>query len=289
MDRLMVRSRVILMESYNLIVMKRVLIVLLIQSSIAVGQDPDRDYRGFVLEFCTSIIEKEKINLSDAGYYFGPFSGELEFELLYQECLEDKSVDECKRSIDVAVQRPESYYSPIYFELRHQLFDILYSKETSDVISEINICDEGYKTRVIAEVLTYSGKWVFFQLNKYSDEPIYITDIFLGNGESAYNKILPENPDYLRMLGVINDPDGYTNLREGMGSDFKIVKKVLKNEVFYYTPNIKSNWWYVTSLEDCSIGYIHKSRISSILDVTPDDQLAEKIKEITSTSRVRCN
>lgn len=58
----------------------------------------------------------------------------------------------------------------------------------------------------------------------------------------------------------IDDPDGYTHIREGKGSNFKIVGTVQSGQVFQYEQDCYSDWWPV--LYEGTSGYMHKSRIS---------------------------
>jgi|TARA_R100000027_G_C2222090_1_gene86414 hypothetical protein len=46
-------------------------------------------------------------------------------------------------------------------------------------------------------------------------------------------------------VGQINDPDGYTNIREGKDSNSKIIAKFVNEERFLYFPNTDDNWWKV--------------------------------------------
>jgi hypothetical protein len=74
-----------------------------------------------------------------------------------------------------------------------------------------------------------------------------------------------------KKIGVINDPDGYTNLRAGKGVSFKIIDKILENEIFYNEDDSNENWLPVT-ITRCACdesddysneieGYVHRSRI----------------------------
>lgn len=69
-------------------------------------------------------------------------------------------------------------------------------------------------------------------------------------------------------LGVINDPDGYTNVRSGKGSQKPIIGKIYEEEVFLFASQQKpsGNWWPVicNCKEGYLEGYMHKSRIISI-------------------------
>jgi len=65
-------------------------------------------------------------------------------------------------------------------------------------------------------------------------------------------------------IGIINDPDGYTNVRDGKGTTYEVIGEVKEGEQFRYFADLESNWWaietilyYGTPLK----GFIHKSRI----------------------------
>ena len=60
-------------------------------------------------------------------------------------------------------------------------------------------------------------------------------------------------------LGMINDPDGYTNMRSGPGAKNSIVTRVDAGDVILTRPQ-SGEWWKV-SLMDRTEGYMHKSRI----------------------------
>ena len=69
-------------------------------------------------------------------------------------------------------------------------------------------------------------------------------------------------------FGIINDPDGYTNVRSGKGSQNSIIGKIYHGEVFWLSSkeDRKDNWWYIVC--DCREGflegYMHKSRIIAL-------------------------
>ena len=60
-------------------------------------------------------------------------------------------------------------------------------------------------------------------------------------------------------LYYISDPDGYTNVREGKSTSFKILGTVKSGEKIEVL-DTTGNWWQVMT-KDNEIGYIHKSRI----------------------------
>ncbi|MDW3209690.1 MAG: hypothetical protein R8N23_07480 [Reichenbachiella sp.] len=74
--------------------------------------------------------------------------------------------------------------------------------------------------------------------------------------------------------GIINDPDGYTNIRSGKGSGFEVIDKLLTNELFFYVDSIGENWLAI-KITKCNCdtpyniynqitGFVHRSRIQEL-------------------------
>jgi hypothetical protein len=78
-------------------------------------------------------------------------------------------------------------------------------------------------------------------------------------------------------LARINDPDGYTNVRSGKGTDFEIVAQFKDGEYFHCEPST-DDWWLVQIFSD-QYGYIHRSRITLISSLSDK----EKYQLIDST------
>jgi hypothetical protein len=62
------------------------------------------------------------------------------------------------------------------------------------------------------------------------------------------------------LRAVIDDPDGYTNVRRLKSASSEIVTKVFEGEVFY-TYEQEGNWWEIKT-KDGKIGYMYKDRIN---------------------------
>ncbi|MCP5395453.1 MAG: SH3 domain-containing protein [Sphingomonadaceae bacterium] len=69
-------------------------------------------------------------------------------------------------------------------------------------------------------------------------------------------------PDYFNNYAMINDPDGYTNVRAGKGSSTKVIGRINAGEKFLTYPQ-DGEWWEVV-MPDGRRGYMHRSRISML-------------------------
>lgn len=65
--------------------------------------------------------------------------------------------------------------------------------------------------------------------------------------------------DSAERQGVINDPDGYTNIRKSNNSKSEIIGKVMEGEVFTYWET-NDNWYVVQTAKGIK-GFIYKNRI----------------------------
>lgn len=68
--------------------------------------------------------------------------------------------------------------------------------------------------------------------------------------------------EFFRLAAVIDDPDGFTNLRSQKSASSEVVARVNQGEQFYtYTQD--GNWWQVMT-SDGKVGYMHVSRIKIV-------------------------
>lgn len=77
-------------------------------------------------------------------------------------------------------------------------------------------------------------------------------------------------------LARVIDKDGFTNVRAGQGLSFDIVDKVTIDDFFYCETDVNSEWVKVKLLKwssgDQITGYIHKSRIQIIEELSSEEQ-----------------
>jgi uncharacterized protein YgiM (DUF1202 family) len=70
--------------------------------------------------------------------------------------------------------------------------------------------------------------------------------------------------DVFSLTAIINDPDGYTNVRREKSAASDIVTKVKEGEKFY-TYKQSGDWWQIKT-RDGKVGYMHVSRIKIVND-----------------------
>ncbi len=63
------------------------------------------------------------------------------------------------------------------------------------------------------------------------------------------------------LRGVIQDPDGYTNVRAAARSDSTVVDKVVLGEVFEFDAASEGARWMRVKLKNGKSGYVHASRV----------------------------
>ena len=90
-------------------------------------------------------------------------------------------------------------------------------------------------------------------------------------------------------LAIINDPDGFTNVRSGQGKEFSVIDTINKDEFFYCDPKIQDEWIKITAMKwkdsEQVEGYIHRSRIQFVENLDYKKQ-KELIVQILNKQRV---
>ncbi|MET4084228.1 hypothetical protein ABIB40_004202 [Pedobacter sp. UYP30] len=90
-------------------------------------------------------------------------------------------------------------------------------------------------------------------------------------------------------LAIINDPDGFTNVRSGQGNEFPVIEKINKGDFFYCDLSANNEWIKIVAMkwkDGIQVeGYIHRSRIQLVEKL---DNLKQKelIKQILTEQRV---
>lgn len=170
-------------------------------------------------------------------------------------------------------------YTP-YPEIEYRIWD------TKDILTQGYSLSEIEKVVKKAKVFT-DGEWLDSIIEiSFPNKNI----VYLEYTELTLNRIwLPDGTDaftptwHFYRPGIINDSDGYVNIREKPSVNSKIVGRINKDELFYFIPVSRADWYQICWEEgDLPVGYIHKSRITTY------DDFPKKIKEKVKTLRSGC-
>ena len=101
----------------------------------------------------------------------------------------------------------------------------------------------------------------------------------IQTGGKSTSPTLGNGSETVHQAAIINDPDGYTNVRAGADGKAKIVAKIVDGERFFFDEVPGSKWVkvYRTATADAEcIGYMHSSRVmpvgGGIAAMTEDDE-----------------
>lgn len=109
-------------------------------------------------------------------------------------------------------------------------------------------------------VLDLGDKALYFMVTTEPPRSFRYSDINCAYDSNGRNLLIKE--DYMKFPAVINDPDGFTYVRERPSTKSKVKTKIRRNQIFLYTPIWGSGWCRAYS-DDGSlfIGYIYRKRI----------------------------
>lgn len=230
-----------------------------------------------VKTFYKHLLNDKTVSLKETFRMFSPHILEEEAFLFENICEKDPNHTICKeRGINSTGDSwDENSPSMFFMELKKypSQFTQGYESKLDSILTHCTTVYEEGNRDLSIDVHFPNQKTIYFRLNPYLDEPLYITDIYFEDGacysvlfdiyRSKTEKRRGKMDNYFWRHAVINDPDGFVNVRSGKGADTPIVEKITKNEVFKYSPNFYSPWWRVIAKKGKKSveGYVHKSRI----------------------------
>lgn len=103
--------------------------------------------------------------------------------------------------------------------------------------------------------------------------PILVLTFFIGLNSFAQSTTSEEE-------AYINDPDGYTNVRNGKSGSANIITTIRTGELFTFRSSDESSWWNITK-KDGTTGFVHNSRIVSVS--TKTKEISKLINDIENT------
>ncbi len=231
--------------------MKIFLIIIFLVSSYLNGQSQPEiaDYKKLVKSFYqffyNNALNKNDFEISDIN---------KDFNFIINSCKYKKYKDDTLNIINYAKMKSDTSLFYVY----NQITQKLSIDELDKIVDEGEIYIDDDPFNISLDIKFPNNKIIHFIIYM-ADEPARLLDINLNNGNSVSTEI----PLKLLRVGVINDPDGFTYVREKPNINSKIITKFLTNEIFMYTPIGDSEWWPVTITNSPFkyIGYIHKSKI----------------------------
>ncbi|WP_299886273.1 hypothetical protein [uncultured Lacinutrix sp.] len=112
----------------------------------------------------------------------------------------------------------------------------------------------------------------------------YLYTEYIGNQLSIFKIKKNITPVFIQNndteIGLIDDKDGYTNIREQQNSSSKIISIIKENEYFFYNKSTNSNWFLVKDLHG-NVGFVYKNRIKKM---NSDKLYSLSINKIISTN-----
>jgi hypothetical protein len=227
------------------------------------------EYVKVVKDFYNGIYSSQKVSVKETMNFFnGEWVAEMEEYLFFEDCEKNKKRNDCDELFQQLYYRGSQPPPSLFFaKIKEQKAELTQGLKTLQIAHLLDSCsvliDDNCPDCILLFLPFPNGGFIYFSMNKYVDEPITINNIYLKDGSSFYNKIYSEQKGYLKRFGIVNDPDGYTNIRKGPGTDNPITGLIKTGESFYYIPNANTKWWLVQKIDTPSVaGYVYYDRIA---------------------------
>lgn len=164
-------------------------------------------------------------------------------------------------------QQPDS--QPVYYQKKNNYNKILYAIIALLLailvifglffLHKNNQMEKDYQQKLMADSLTKDS---LVKVEKALQDSIDQAKSAPKQQQQTQPKAPTGKPQY---YGQVSDPDGYTNIRRGPGTNYPIVRRYNSGDYLYYTPQ-GNGWSLVYSGDKAStyMGYMHTSRIIKI-------------------------
>jgi len=146
---------------------------------------------------------------------------------------------------------------------------------------------ENSHTNILMRILQYKNRYGYVLLEDFisladfdiciADREVMFRTEYQGevNSQGRIDGLIWQKDNF----AIINDPDGYTNVRAAADGKAEIVAKIVDGERFFFDEVPGSNWVKVYRTADADaecIGYMHSSRVmpvgGGIAAMTDDDE-----------------
>jgi len=251
------------------------LLSLLVHSSYAQMAYNSDVYKKVIHDFYGHILNKKFTSLKDYHDLFGKHA-EDEIFLFFKKCNDGKETDNCSQKARERMVSWSSHESLLFEELKknRHLITLQEDDKIGLVLDKMKIVDNSIPSAIDIELKFLSGSKIVFVVNNVNGERPYILDIFLPDGLSIFYKIgIRSEANLYKRLAKIDDADGYSNVREGKGTNYMIKLKLDQKDIFFVYPNYTETWWMIEKL-DCEKGYVNKNRIKLIGNLLEKERVA---------------
>ena len=165
-----------------------------------------------------------------------------------------------------------NYMDLSIFQNREELTFGYSEREIESIVSKAKSYDEGYMLDSMVQVDFPNGRTLYFEVSY--EGLLSVNIIWLSDGSN-----LNARSELLKRPAIINDKDGFVNIRKEPNGNSTILDEIYEKELFYYTPEYGKNWYRIYWKEGLApCGYIHKSKITEFKDF-PED-LKERVRKI---------
>lgn len=172
----------------------------------------------------------------------------------------------------------------IFYEIKNQYFQELTQntdfKTITSIINNLKTHDDGDIGGQYAILTFPNNKKVYFGLNADSivgEFPAQIGDIYLNDGRSLFDLLDNCDSVMLMWVGIINSEKNRTSINLYRKPDFGAIsnKKIVVDQIFFFTPIGDSEWYPIYSSENCKrIGFLRKSQVVTF------DNFPNKVKNL---------
>jgi len=261
-----------------------VLAVMLTINLYAQDTHPTVSTKGTIKIFFKMLLGEEEITVARFSTVFEMLSYNEAVYKSYKEGLSEEVIDLCAIEDEIDLNS-KTIRSQIFLDIKNKLRPLIGKQDISNVFKMIASSEELFEGQYFEGSLGLrfpNGTLIYFTIS----DCCKIINIWVEEDNALVNLIkYSDEIIVFKRPGMIDDPDGYVNVREFTSVDSEVVGRISKNQIFYYSPIGSSNWYPVYRYDyqfNVKSGFIHKSRILEYKD------FPEKYKEIVKKDRGGC-
>ncbi len=221
-------------------------------------------YKQCLKEFYTMLFSEKSYTIKDFSKVFMDESSSYEYAFLNQKHFYKSHFKTEIALTDFIDNHLDTITSMVLEKAREYLFDLTFGlnhKSIEILIDYSMVYNEGFEFSNLMELVFPNQKSVFFEMSNSNNTKV--AHVWLANGESLSGKIQRDSiVEKLLRPGMILSSEDSVDIISAPETGSQIVSKMLKDTVFYFSPNYFSDWWAISWVDGSKfLGYIHKSKI----------------------------